>query len=300
LAAKVNGNGKTKWIVEAGPYTVKVLGTEFQVSWDADTERLNVSVSSGHVSVSGANLGEKGVVLEPGLRLVSDRSGSQISRKTGTAENTEAAPRTGEIGATPALSSVSKIEEVRNPMASMSDTKDEPRAQSTQKTVSTRAIAHLSKSVWRTAVDAEEWATAIDAMDSNAVAEAAAEAESGVLWRLAEEARRLRRTDLSDIFFEAVRTKSQGTDRAATAAFLLGKSAWDMRGDPKTAKKWLDIYLAESPNGTLAEEARGRLMEVNRYMENQDEARRIAIDYLRRYPNGSFAGQAKRIQEHPY
>ena len=298
VTAKVNGNGKTEWVVEAGPYTVKVLGTEFQVVWDADKERLKVAVSSGHVSVSGVSIGEQGVILKAGNRLVSDSRGAHISTRASIAENEDPEPLLDSTDAPPVPPSLSE-----EPATDDSIERDEPTGAASMRDATRKAPSavtnteHSSKPPWRVAVEAGDLRGAIKAMEQSDAFRVGAEADIETVWRLAEEARRVRRPDLSDSLFEAVRRRSPGTERAATAAFLLGKTALDVHRDAMSAKRWLNTYLNESPNGALAEEARGRLMEALVSLGYRDETRRVAADYLIRYPSGSFVAQAKDITE---
>lgn len=53
LEAHVLPRRGAAWSVIAGPYTVRVTGTEFRVSWEADREVLEVYVAHGSVAVTG-------------------------------------------------------------------------------------------------------------------------------------------------------------------------------------------------------------------------------------------------------
>ena len=56
------------WIVDAGPFVIRVTGTEFDVDWSTDDESLNVSLYQGSLTVSGPPA-PLGVMLRPGQRL---------------------------------------------------------------------------------------------------------------------------------------------------------------------------------------------------------------------------------------
>jgi hypothetical protein len=53
LEARVVPRPRAAWSVIAGPYTVRVTGTEFRVSWEAEREVLEVYVAHGSVAVTG-------------------------------------------------------------------------------------------------------------------------------------------------------------------------------------------------------------------------------------------------------
>jgi TolA-binding protein len=58
------------WTVAAGPYTVRVTGTELTVAWDPEAEQLDVEVTHGTVAVSGPALaGEQLVSTGQHLRV---------------------------------------------------------------------------------------------------------------------------------------------------------------------------------------------------------------------------------------
>jgi hypothetical protein len=124
--------------------------------------------------------------------------------------------------------------------------------------------------------------------------EVVAEADDAELWHLANWARHNRRTGLANRLFEVVRSRRPGSDRAATAAFMLGKSALDLNADPAGARKWLSIYLDEAPAGPLAEEALGRLISASERLGDLRGARRAARQYLDHYPEGTFRAVAKQ------
>jgi ferric-dicitrate binding protein FerR (iron transport regulator) len=81
LSAEVNGNGHTRWQVSAGPYVVSVLGTIFDVKWDAVNSQLQVDVSRGRVLVTGEQLGDDGITVASGQKLTSGEGHLSLSEK---------------------------------------------------------------------------------------------------------------------------------------------------------------------------------------------------------------------------
>ena len=115
------------------------------------------------------------------------------------------------------------------------------------------------------------------------------------LWSLATTARYAGAADDAAMMFEAHRRRFSESTRSRTAAYLLAVLALDQQRDQEAAKRWFETYLDEAPNGTLYEEALGRLMHLNARMGLDTAARRHAAHYLRKYPNGHFSEQARSV-----
>ena len=64
----VQHRDRTRWMVDAGPFAVRVTGTEFFVAWAADAETLDVWMKSGRVEVTGPVLGDA-LTLSEGQHL---------------------------------------------------------------------------------------------------------------------------------------------------------------------------------------------------------------------------------------
>ncbi len=60
--ADVVHSERSAWRVIAGPLTVRVTGTRFDVRWSASAEEFSVAVTKGSVAVSGAVVGEERAV----------------------------------------------------------------------------------------------------------------------------------------------------------------------------------------------------------------------------------------------
>jgi TolA-binding protein len=92
-----------------------------------------------------------------------------------------------------------------------------------------------------------------------------------------------------------LRKRFAGSSEAGTAAFTLGRMAFDQRADYREAARWFEAYLAEQPNGPLMGDAAGRLLEAHERQGERVVARRDAEAYLRRFPDGPYASRARRI-----
>lgn len=111
---------------------------------------------------------------------------------------------------------------------------------------------------------------------------------------LADAARYTGRGDLAARVLPVQRQRFPGTDAAATAAFLLGRSAQGAGSDAE-ASRWYATYLRERPGGALAGEAQGRSMQLAHRSGDASRARALAESYLRSAPTGTYAKEAREI-----
>jgi hypothetical protein len=114
-------------------------------------------------------------------------------------------------------------------------------------------------------------------------------ASSGDLAVLVDAARYGRRPDLAR---EALLAQRRRFGARGASAFMLGKIAADQQGGGDAAR-WFQTYLAEEPRGAFAEQALGRLLELQK--GNPVAARATAERYLAQYPNGDHAALARSI-----
>jgi TolA-binding protein len=108
-------------------------------------------------------------------------------------------------------------------------------------------------------------------------------------------ARYARRGDLAVQSLTAYRKRFPKTARAGTAAFLLGRVELELLGESADAAKWFETYLAENPDGQLAEEAMGKLMSAQGKAGDPAGAKATARAYLSTYPGGIFEGMAEEL-----
>ncbi len=95
----------------------------------------------------------------------------------------------------------------------------------------------------------------------------------------------------------ALRRRYPGDAHAATAAFTLGRIAFDQQRSPGEAAGWFSTYLSELPGGPLAQEALGRLIEARQQAGDTAGARHAAQQYLARFPGGAHEAIARRLVE---
>ena len=78
-------------------------------------------------------------------------------------------------------------------------------------------------------------------------------------------------------------------------AFALGVMAFESRHDYRDAASWLSRYLHDHPNGPLATEAAGRLLEAWDLAGDTARAREAARSYLHDHPTGPHKALARRL-----
>jgi transmembrane sensor len=100
LSVSVVHQQGARWSVTAGPYTVRVVGTQFEVSWDGERELFDLSVREGAVKVEGpVLLGDRTVSAAERLTLA-PRSEVRLSSSAAPSA-TPAAPAAAESALSP-------------------------------------------------------------------------------------------------------------------------------------------------------------------------------------------------------
>jgi hypothetical protein len=150
---------------------------------------------------------------------------------------------------------------------------------------------------WSSRVAAGEYASVLREADERGVQRTITTSSLVDLVALADAARYSRRTDLAKRALLAQRSRFAGSPASRTAAFLLGRLAEDGEGNAAAAIGWYDRYLAEARSGPFASEALGRKMLAVARVSGADVAKPIAEEYLRRFPQGSYATVARQKLE---
>lgn len=280
VSASIVPGSNIAWTVRAGPYAVMVKGTIFQVRWEDAMSRLFVTVERGKVAVSGPGIDDEGVYLSAGKSL---RAESGIGRVVVEDRATATVPPSVPDAVPSVEIGDDATEEVSPSMTDGSETD----GRSPQ--VPRRVAAAAS---WRELYERGEFATITESAFRKGVEGLKRRLGREDLWAVANAARYQRNREMADTFFAAYRERFPRTAQAKTAAFLLGKSALAAKRFP-SARQWFEAYLTEAPSGPLAEEALGRLIQINRRMGDVDGARRAAEAYLARFEGGHFSKQAR-------
>lgn len=273
-----------RWSVESGPFLVTVKGTDFTVGWDPTSEHFELTLRRGRVVVSGPVVGDD-FVVRPGQKL-------SVSLPKAETIITEERPA-GSV----ALAAPSATPPVDAPALVAAAPTEVPSSGASAPVPSTTAVASTSPQFrpWREALAKGEWDRIVTEAERAGIDATLETAAADDLFALADAARYRRRLDLAQAALLAHRRRFPSSPRAAEAIFLLGRVAELRPAGRVSALGRYDEYLARAPNGTYAAEALGRKMTLLNDMGGAAKARPIAETYLRRFPDGSYAGAARAL-----
>jgi transmembrane sensor len=253
---------KTRWSFEAGPFKVLVTGTRFRVDWNPGDQSFGLRTSEGSVVVSGPCL--------PQPRTV--RGGDQLK-----------------------VSCSPRVEAAQGPRASMAET---PAAAP----VSSGRSAHLTPGSpagswrdWQDLIADGRFAEGLRAAERADFGRVCRTANEKQLLALADAARLSGHTARATEALLILRQRFPNGRSAGTAAFALGRIAYERRGAYAEAARWFRTYVDEQPKGPLMGDAVGRLMESRRRAGDMVGAREDAERYLGRFSDGPYAGAARAI-----
>lgn len=284
-----------RWQVDVGPYTVVVRGTRFVVAWDPTSQLFTLALEEGRVFVRGPLLPEgRTIGVDETLRAsVAEGRLEILAGGAEAASRTEApGPTTG--AAPPSAPSGADADEITTADPTCAQTSGAART-SAPRVASTAAAAPEPESFGELARNGS-YAAAVEAAERQGLDAVLAGAKAADLLLLGDAARLSRRYDIADRSYLAVRAKHPGAPESVSAAFALGRLAFDHQHLYVKAAQWLDVYLSEGgDNAALAREALGRLMEAMQRAGDPDGAKSAASRYLASYPSGPHAAVARRI-----
>jgi transmembrane sensor len=281
------------WQVSLGPFRVQVTGTRFDLDWEPRGEELVLTMHEGGVIVSGCMFGTgRAFVAGDTVHASCRDQRADISAKA-------VSPAVGGEQAAP--DPTASVLPDTAPAGTGNDPMPGIEAAPRHSAVDVRGVstptsgAVAGRSSWRELVRAGRHREALDAAETAGFSAECASASAAELVALGDAARYVGRLERADEAYGAVRRRFAGQERAAVAAFALGRIAFDQRADFAGATRWFRTYLAEQPEGRLARDALGRLMEARSRVGDAPGARAEARKYLDRYPSGPHAEMARRL-----
>ena len=251
--------GKANWNFEAGPFHVLVTGTKFKLSFRASDQSFALATQEGQVIVSGPCL-QSPVAVSAGSRL----DLSCLAKQPPLVRTAELSPLPPAGHGGPDLA-----------------------------TPSSRPLRDVV--AWREPLGAgrlQEGLRAAERAGFDRVCQAATAKE---LLTLADAARLFGRTAHAVAALRVLRQRFPASTEASTAAFTLGRLAFEQKHAYAESVGWFGTYLREQPNGPLMGDAVGRLMEARLRSGDHGGARSDAEQYLRRFPEGPYASEARGI-----
>jgi hypothetical protein len=291
---RVTHRPAARWTVDAGPYSVQVVGTEFDVRWSGSEEVLDVQMQRGKIIVRGP-LATGGLTMEAGQHLVAHVKDGEIFMDATPGPEAANLPRARAESPEPTFAD--------EPPAPAPAPSTAP-ALAPSHAARTHAIAgHAAPQVapadasWSKMIAQGDFHGVLAEAEQRGLARTLETGSAADLTALADAARYVRRSDVARRTLLTERDRFPRTATSREAAFFLGGVAEDESGvaAAKTALDWYERYLAESPNGTYAAQALGRQMILVNKLRGAAAARPLASDYLARFPSGPYAEPAKKL-----
>ncbi len=268
LSCAVVHRDASRWQVAAGPYTVLVTGTRFDVRWSAAEQTFALDLHEGSVTVLGPSLGATGR-----RRVLAGES----LRVSVPATPTEA-PAPGQPLAAPL-----------GPIAT------NPAARGDAVRIGVGDTDGTGHGSWKQLAVEGRYPDALAAAEGGGFEATCRRASAADLLLLGETARFAGSPARAEQALRLVRARPGAKHEAAMSAFNLGRIEYDDRRNYSAAARWFQSYLREEPAGGLAREAAGRLIEAQKAAGDMSAARESASAYLAKYPAGPHAGLARTI-----
>ena len=270
----------TDWTILAGPYTVHVTGTAFNLDFESASQRFELKMQSGVVNVEGPGLSHA-VEVRGDQKFVHYVGDPNFERKDAADSADKSADVSNELplDTSPAEAAVTEMPVSHRGAIT-----------STEGAASRDAQARTG---WAAEVARGEYAAVLRKAKEKGWAQVLEGANTQDLMAVANAARFLGRTDSSREALEALRRRFKGTSAAQSATYILGRLA-----EPSSSKEAISLYLQyerEAPNGPLVAEAVGRRLLLLQATGDRSGTERLARDYVTRFPDGPYAGVARKI-----
>lgn len=271
------------WRILAGPYSVGVTGTSFDVNYEVSAQTFELVMRSGAVRVSGPGLGST-VEVRDTQRLVLSASSGRDSR-----ELSDVAAPGGTISGVESSHVVNV--DCPSPVGAVPGGKP--------------AVAHDGSFAYKStpsSLTTESWSRLgargehlriVELAERADLDKAVANASAADLMALGNAARFAGKPSLAFRAYRAVRARFSSSSEANGAAFFLGRLSES--SEPSQALEWYERYVDEAPTGVWVADALGRHMVILNTTQRTDSARDAAKQYLERFPSGPYAGFARKI-----
>lgn len=261
LHVRVQHNEDTSYRFLAGPYEVRVVGTEFDLAWEPAGSGLSLAMSKGEVRLA-----------EPGGKLRTLRAGQTLHLPSEVA-----APR---------------VEAVR-PLAEPAPA---PPASPTEAAPAAPQREAAAVTSWDALVAKGQFADVVREAETLGVDSVTATRGANDLKALGQAARYVGKRALALRAFTALRERNRASDSARQAAFFLARLQ-EEQGNQAEALRWLNTYVSEAPRGVYAAEAYGRRLSLTDRLQGRAASVALAREYLERFPEGAYAQSARGIVE---
>lgn len=255
---------KTKWVFSAGPYRVHVIGTQFELRWNPETNGLEVEMDDGIVEVDGPGLARQRVTSRQKLEAFAEPASASLYLEAPPADQPEE----------PA------------PQAARRVVKKAP--------VGTKKGEPVTGASWRQLADQGDVQGAMTAAEQAGFTWLANSMPRGDVLVLGDVAKKAKQPARATEAWLAVRERFSGSVGASEAALRLGHLAEDQH-DVEGAIRWFRQAAREAPNAPTTPTALGDWLDVLTRAGRTAEAKQVAAEYLKRFKNGPSAPAARAV-----
>ena len=283
LDVRVQHRPDSSWRFDAGPFTVRVRGTEFHLAYGADRGRFVLQMVTGVVEVQG----------RADDRVLTLRAGESLELFAGS-QPKAAAPSPLQPSAQEKSPTDKTPAEVAPPLPAPTPSRPLPNSPRRRALQGERASAGLEPIAWASLIAQGDFAGVVKDAERRGLDRTLASTSAAELTALADAARYTHHNDLARQALLGLRARFPGTPRASDAAFFLGRLAEQPSSVAGAALAWYETYLRESERGPYAGEALGREIVMLAHTD-QARAQKAAQMYLERFPHGTQAELAKSL-----
>jgi ferric-dicitrate binding protein FerR (iron transport regulator) len=321
LEASIVHRPRTRWEVRAGGYRIHVTGTRFTAAWNRREKALTVRLFEGSVEVTGPGVAATGARVRAGHVLHATAQGATLAAADAPASpataiaqgpgddrgddraadtEAEALPAAGTVAApiieplpSAAAPTAPEAPAEAPPAAAPAPA---PRVHRPMTRGGSTALPSPAPAVpamgWRPLARRAQYHEALTLAVAEGFDSQCEQLHADDLVLLGDVARLGGDLKRADQAYRAALRRFPSLDRPA---FALGVMSFEARHDYRDAAAWLSRYLRDHPNGTLATEAAGRLLEAWDLAGETTRARDAARSYLRDHPTGPHRALARRL-----
>jgi FecR-like protein len=265
LHVKVQHHDDTSYRFLAGPYEVRVIGTEFDLAWDPAASGFNLAMQHGEVRVVSPDGKVRSLVGGEALHLPAQDS---VVRSVAAISAPLPAPAEQTVDAR----DVASAARVQVPSAR----------------------ARATSTSWDALVAKGRFAEVVRDAEALGVGAVLSSRGGSDLKALGQAARYTGDRALSLRAFNALRERFASSEAGRPASFFIAR-VQEEQGSAREALRWLSIYLGEAPRGVYAAEALGRRLMLTERVSGRATAAPLAREYLERFPQGAYAASARAI-----
>ncbi|MEW5742728.1 MAG: FecR domain-containing protein [Myxococcota bacterium] len=267
----VHRDKKTRWNFSAGPYRVAVVGTKFELRWNPETGGLEVEMDEGIVEVDGPGLSKQRVTTRQKLEAFSNPPRASLYLET-----------------PPAVADASPARQTEPPSVRVL-----PKERSTPSAAPEKPKAQGPS--WRYLAEKGDAAGAMRAAEDAGFSWLIHSLPKADVLLLGDTARKAKQIAYAREAWLQVRERFPGTEASVGAAIRLGDLAANVEHNDAQAVKWFALAVKEAPNADTAPDAMGRWLDVLVRAKRMSEAKQVAADYVKRFPNGDKLAEARAL-----